>query len=70
MTVGELVRVIDKEVAFKVFRAHDREIIFESTRSNSKDWEEVKGKTVSEFYPTDSNEIYIYIHQDWMKDIQ
>ena len=70
MTVEELVKVLDKEVAFEVFRAHDREIIFESTRSNSKDWEDVKGKTVFGFYPTDSNEIYIYICQDWMKGSQ
>ena len=70
ITVEELVKVSDKEVAFEIFRAYDREIIFESARSDSKDWEDVKGKIVSEFYPTDSNEIYIYICQDWMKDDQ
>lgn len=70
MTVEELVKVLDKEVTFEIFRAHDREIIFESARSNNKDWEEVKSKIVSEFYPTTSNEIYIYIYQNWMKDDQ
>lgn len=70
MTVEELVSVLNKEVAFEIFQAHDRGIIFESTRSNSEDWKEVKDKIVSGFYPTDSNEIYIYICQDWMKNTQ
>ena len=70
MIVEELVKILDKEVAFEIFRAHDREIIFESNRSNNKDWEGVKDKIISEFYPTDSNEIHIYICQDWMKDSQ
>lgn len=67
MTVEELVKVLDKEITFEVLQAHNREILFDSTSNNHK-WENVKDRTIIKFYPTDTRELYIYVHPDWLSD--
>lgn len=67
MTVETLISVLDKEVTFEVFQAYDNEILFNSSmsRSNNYEWENVKNRIVSEFYPTDTRELYIYVEPNW-----
>lgn len=67
MTVETLISVLDKEVTFEVFQAYDNEILFDSlrSRSNSSEWGNVKNRIVSEFYPTDTRELFIYVLPDW-----
>lgn len=67
MTVETLINVLDKEVTIEVFQAYDNEILFDSSRSrsNNYEWENVKNRIVSEFYPTDTRELYIYVEPNW-----
>ena len=46
MTVETLISVLDKEVTFEVFQSYDNEILFDSSRSrsNNYEWKNVKGK--------------------------
>lgn len=67
MTVETLIGVLDKEVTFEVFQAYDNEILFDSSRSRSRnyEWENVKNRIVTEFYPSDARELYIYVLPNW-----
>lgn len=67
MTVETLINVLDKEVTFEILQAHDNVVLFESSRSISGnyEWKNVKNRIVSEFYPTDTRELYIYVFPDW-----
>ena len=69
MTVETLMSVLDKEVTFEVFQSYDNEILFDSSRSrsNNYEWKNVKNRIVSEVYPTDTRELYIYVEPDWRK---
>lgn len=70
MTVEELVKVLDKEVVFEVYQAYNRGILFNSSssyRDGTYNWDKVKNMIVSEFYPTDVRELYIYVVPDWDK---
>lgn len=64
MTVEALVNVLDKEVTFEVYSAYNNGVLFDSLKCDDK-WEDVKDKTVVEFYPTDTRELYIYVSPDW-----
>lgn len=68
MTVETLIGVLDKEVTFEVFQAYDNEILFDSSRSRSTnyEWKNVKNRIVSEFYPSDTRELYIYVLPNWI----
>lgn len=72
MTVELLISVLDKEVTFNVFQAYDNKILFDSQSGlglidNKDEWENVKNRIVSEFYPTDTRELFIYVIPDWRK---
>ena len=69
MTVESLINILDKEITFEIFQAHDNVILFDSSRSRSDnyEWENVKNRIVSEFYPTDTRELYIYVLPNWRK---
>lgn len=70
MTVESLISVLDKEVTFNVFQAYDNKILFDSQSglgliNDNCEWENVKNRIVSEFYPTDTRELFIYVIPDW-----
>ena len=68
MTVETFVNALDRNIAFKVSLAHDKEILFNSTGFNTDKWKDVKDKTVFSFYPANLETIYIYVYPDWMMD--
>lgn len=72
MTVESLISVLDKEVTFNVFQAYDNKVLFDSQSGlglidNKDEWEKVKNRIISEFYPTDTRELFIYVIPDWEK---
>lgn len=72
MTVESLISVLDKEVTFNVFQAYDNKILFDSQSGlglsdNMDEWENVRNRIVSEFYPTDKRELFIYVLPDWRR---
>ena len=71
MTFETLIGVLNREVIFEVFQAYDNnKILFDSSSGlelidNNYEWGNIKNRIVSEFYPTDTRELHIFVEPNW-----